>query len=609
MQNNIDPKKGNIVNRILFILALLGGLGLQAQSAIFLLISPVATMNGMGEIGVGLPYEDQGAAYYNPANGFMNSPSLSASESKLRTDWLPGLVDDMVLEHDHFRVSYRPTQSPFQFNLHQYETYLDAGEQQYTDASGVSLGLSQTWFKASALVLAAQYSGSIWHIPFELSGGLAGKQIVQYFNDNNIDLSGGLGEAKNVVYDRGFLLSVPLELKLKNNFTLDLKPSLGMSRMNIGRSVVFNDREQADPLPTVARVGIGITTSLPLTENWNLFQYRAGNAAIDNLVVPRFNGEEAIEYQRGLGDIKLIKHILMSEPDEDPERGHDVIIMRGHELKLLDFYSIRFGSYIDLVGRMVTPQSGVSYHSRGLLNLAYYITGIQLINVVNKHVDISYSYADWTAGDIHPLAGTKFESWNFTVKDIFGINNSLNSSSSPLGIKLKDILILSGGANFPRPIVSGAEASNQWQYSTGYTAGIETDLKHFRLGFSLTENRFAYDYDLFGGILRVDVKDELYQLGLHTLFKFELGGRLTFLGGPQVQSPLLHRKMTLWDQSIDDTNYEYNYGVRVGLEVKIIQHFALRGSYSYWHEELDSYFNEGEKVKLAGFQFEALFNL
>jgi len=609
MQNNIDPKKGNIVNRILFILALLGGLGLQAQSALFLLISPVTTMNGMGEIGVGLPYEDQGAAYYNPANGFMNSPSLSVSESKLRTDWLPGLVDDMFLEHDHFRVSYRPTQSPFQFNLHQYETYLDAGEQQYTDASSTPLGTFKTWFKANALVFAGQYTGSIRDIPLELSYGIAYKRIVQHLTDGQgpNDL---LGQAKNTVYDRGLLLGVPLKVKLKNDMMLNLKPSFGMSTLNIGDSVTFNPQEQYDPLPTVARVGIGLTASLPLNENWNLFEYSAGNAAMDVLEVPRpAGGDMTIRYQKGLGDIKLIKHVLMSEPDEDPERGHNVIITRGHELSLLDFYSIRFGNHVDLVGKVVTSQSGISYHSKGLLDLAYLITNIHLIDVINQHIDISYSYADWTAGDTHPLAGTKFESWNFTVKDIFGINNSLNSSSSPLGIKLKDILILSGGANFPRPIVSGAEASNQWQYSTGYTAGIETDLKHFRLGFSLTENRFAYDYDLFGGILRVDIKDELYQLGLHTLFKLELGGRLTFLGGPQVQSPLLHRKVTLWDQSIDDTNYEYNYGVRVGLEVKIIQHFALRGSYSYWHEELDSYFNEGEKVKLAGFQLEVLFKL
>ena len=596
------------MHHILFILALFCSLGLQAQSALFLLITPVTTLNGMGEIGVGLPYEDQGAAYFNPANGFVNSPSLSGSESHMSTPWLPGLVGDMTFRHDHFRVSYRLKQYPLQFNLHQYETYLDAGVQQYTDMNGVQLGTFKTWFKANTMVLAAQYTASIRDMPLVLSYGVAGKRIHQHLTGNNIEL-GGIGEAINVAYDRGFLLSVPLELKLKNNLTLDLKPSFGMSRMNIGGSVTFNDAEQHDPLPTVARAGIGITTSLPLTENWNLIQYRAGNAAIDNLVVPRFTAGEPIEYQKGLGDIKLIKHILMSEPDEDPERGHAVTITRGHELNLLDFYSIRFGNHIDLTGRVRTPQSGISYHSKGLLNLAYYITNIQLFQVLSQHVDISYNYAEWYAGETHPLHDTKFESWNISVKDVFGIDNSLQKSSSHLALKLKDILIFSVGANFPQPEVSGSDASNKWMANMGYIVGVETDLKRFRFGLSLIENRFGYDYEpLPGWFVGDNVRDEIYQLGLQTLLKVQLGP-LTILGGPQFQSPLLHRKVTLWGETVDDTSYEYNYGLKAGLEVKLIKHISVRGSYSYWHEDLESYFNVGQRVKLSGLQLEGVFKI
>ncbi|NQV42090.1 MAG: outer membrane beta-barrel protein [Candidatus Marinimicrobia bacterium] len=588
--------------RILTVILLFIAVELQSQSALFLLISPVTSLNGMGEIGVGLPYEDHGSVYYNPANGFINSSSLSGSESSMRTKWLPGLVDDMVLEHDHFRVSYALSQYPLRFNLHQYETYLDAGLQQYTDANGLSLGTFQTWFKANALVLAAQYTGTVQKIPLDISLGIASKQIKQHLTDED--------HANNVVFDRGFLIGVPLKLKLKNDLMLNLEPSVGMSTVNIGSSVVFNKGEQEDPLPTAARAGVGITASVPLSEKWNLFQYRAGNAAMDILEEPRTSGDQPIEYQKGLGDIKFYKHVIMSDPDEDPERGHDVVITRGHELSFLDVFSIRFGDHVDIAGKVVTPQSGISYNSQGLLSLAYYMTNIHLIDVINRHVEISYSYAEWTAGDTHPLSGTNFESWNVTVKDIFGINNSLQSTSSPTALKLKDAIAFSLGVNYPLSEEGGSGPENTWQKSAGYTAGVETDLKYFRLGFSLTQSSFAYDdEDFWEGFLRADVRDEVYQLALNAQVPFTVGNRITLLGGLQVQSPLLHRKVTLFDQTIDVTSYEYNYGLRAGAEVKIVEYFSLRGSYSYWQQDIESLFNADQKVKLSGFVVEGLIKL
>lgn len=588
--------------RILTVIILFLGVELNAQSALFLLISPVTSLNGMGEIGVGLPYEDHGAVYYNPANGFINSPSLSGSESSMRTKWLPGLVDDMFLEHHHFRVSYALSQHPLRFNLHQYETYLDAGIQQYTDANGISLGTFRTWFKANALVLAAQYAGTVQKIPLEASLGIASKQIKQHLTDED--------QANNVVYDRGLLVAAPFELKLKNDLLLKVKPSVGMSTVNIGSSVVFNDGGQEDPLPTAARAGVGITASVPLSENWNLFQYRAGNAAMDVLEVPRTSGDQPIEYQKGLGDIKFYKHVIMSEPDEDPERGHDVVITRGHELSLLDMVSIRFGDYIDITGKIVTPQSGISYNSKGLLTLAYYMTDIHLIDVINRHLELSYSYAEWTAGETHPLYGTNFESWNVTVKDIFGINKSLQSAPGSVVLKVKDALAVSVGVNLPLSEESGSGPENSWRQRMGYTAGVETDLKYIRLGFSFTYSSFTYEEeDFWEGFFRADVRDEVYQFALHAQLPFTIGDRITLLGGLQVQSPLLSRKVTMFDQTVDVTSYEYNYGLRAGAEVKIVDHFSLRGSYSYWQQGIESLFNADQKVKLSGLLVEGLIKL
>ncbi len=594
----------------LVLILLFIGIELQAQSALFLLISPVTTFNGMGEIGVGLPYEDQGAAYYNPANGFPDSPTLSASESKMSMNWLPGLVDDMILQHDHFRVSYRLRQYPLQFNFHQFETYLDAGIQQYTDANGQSMGTFRTWFKANAVVLAAKYSTNINDIPLEISYGISGKQVIQHLAGEDLDPDQYPGQAENTVYDRGLLMAVPFTLKLKNDLDLSLRPSFGMSRVNIGEFVVFNNDQQKDALPTTARVGIGLTATLPISENWNFLSYRAGNAAEDQLEKRRTSYDQPIEYQKGLGDINLMKHVFFSDPDQDPERGHAVTITRGHELTVLDFYTIRFGKHIDIAGKVMTPQSGISYHSRGILNMVYYITGLDILDAINRHIDISYDYADWSASPSHPLAGTKFESWNFTIKNVFGIDKSLTRSSGPPKLNLKELFTITLGANSPRPVERGSDTLMVWKGRTGYVAGIETDLKYFRLGLNLTEQLFSYDYSgLYGSSFLDGVRDEFYQLGLQVSLPFEIGSRLTVLGGVQFQSPLLHRKITVWDHTMDETSYEYNYGIKAGLEVKLTSHISARGGYSYWQRDLESYFNPGEKIKLASLQFEAMYKL
>ncbi len=393
--------------------------GLNAQSALFLLIPPIPSFNGMGEIGVGLPSEDIGATYYNPANGFINNSGLSLSGFTMKSEWLPGLVHDMYLQHKQYGLSYYLPHTPFQFHLHQHETFLDAGKQQYTDANGMSLGTFKTWFRARSMTFGARYIGKIWEIPAKISYGLSRKYITQHLTD---EIQNGeiVGSADDVVYDRGLLVAIPFENAWANLLHFNVIPSFGCSRMNIGNSVVFNDPAQADPMPTVARVGIGIIVRVSLKDKLNLFKYSGSRAAMDPLHVPRTSHEQPIEYQWGFGDIELIKHLLKSES------SGQVDVSRGYELNFLDCYSIRAGRRIDLDGRIDLYESGYGYNSKGVLDIVYFLTGVQLVQGLNHHIQFSYDYAEWTThSNHHPLEETEFENWRITVSDILSIPKTL----------------------------------------------------------------------------------------------------------------------------------------------------------------------------------------
>lgn len=74
----------------------------HAQSeagAIWLLISPSASMNGMGGVGVCLPDTDPVSAYFNPANGMLAYRGISIASSYMETDWLQNMASDIELSH------------------------------------------------------------------------------------------------------------------------------------------------------------------------------------------------------------------------------------------------------------------------------------------------------------------------------------------------------------------------------------------------------------------------------------------------------------------------------------------------------------------------------
>ncbi|NQV29548.1 MAG: PorV/PorQ family protein [Candidatus Marinimicrobia bacterium] len=202
------------------------------QSALFLLIAPGARAGGMGEAQVALA-DDSYATYWNPAGlGFQDGYEVSG----MHVNWLPGLVDDMYYDFVAGRV---PVKGVGVFGGHLI--YLNAGEQQYTDANAVELGTFLTYFTSGAL----SYSTMITE---NSSIGFNFKILYQHLTDVKVGAEDTKGTATNFGFDIGYLS--------KGYFGGAL--DLGAMIANLGPKVIFNDEEQADPMPTNLKLGFNL---------------------------------------------------------------------------------------------------------------------------------------------------------------------------------------------------------------------------------------------------------------------------------------------------------------------------------------------------------------
>lgn len=222
----------NGIKSVLGILVLAAGL--QAQSALFLLISPGARAGGMGEAQVALA-NDSYASYWNPAGlGFQEGYEISG----MHVNWLPGLADDMYYDFIAGRV---PVKDLGVFGAHMI--YLNAGKQIWTDSQGNVLGEFSTYFLAGAL----SYSTLLRE---NSSVGINFKILHQHLADKGIRVEGELTNpiATNFGFDVGFLRKSMISGRM----------DLGLMVSNLGPKVVFNDEDQADPMPTNMKAGFNL---------------------------------------------------------------------------------------------------------------------------------------------------------------------------------------------------------------------------------------------------------------------------------------------------------------------------------------------------------------
>ncbi len=205
-----------------------------SQSALFLLIAPGARAGGMGEAQVALA-DDSYATYWNPAGlGFQRGYEVSG----MHVNWLPGLVDDMYYDFIGGRFPVDGL-GVFGGNI----IYLNAGEQQYTDENGNSLGTFITYFMSASGSYATMLSD-------HSSIGFNFKLLYQHLTDPEVQVGDEKtkGTALNFGFDVGYLS--------KGYFNNHL--DLGGMIANVGPKVIFNDEAQADPMPTNLKLGFNL---------------------------------------------------------------------------------------------------------------------------------------------------------------------------------------------------------------------------------------------------------------------------------------------------------------------------------------------------------------
>jgi hypothetical protein len=194
-----------------------------------LIIPPGARANGMGEAYVAIA-EDGTAAWWNPGGlAFVPRRNIALMHSQL----VPDLATDVYYEYFGYTQEIKDI-GTFSAGL----VYLTYGSSIATSAEGNPLGEFTSWegslFGAFAMELAKN-----------LGLGISMKFIhadyapAEYTQDN-IN-----GSGSSFAVDSGVLWKLPSR-----------KLQFGFSLQNLGPDIAFIDREQSDPLPFTARLGI-----------------------------------------------------------------------------------------------------------------------------------------------------------------------------------------------------------------------------------------------------------------------------------------------------------------------------------------------------------------
>lgn len=570
----------------------------SAQSgvgAIWLLISPSASMNGMGSIGVCLPDTDPIAAYFNPANGMLAYRGISVASSNMYTDWLQNLAPDIELSHSYLGFNLLPAKFPFQLVFNNQNTIFDLGTSSVIDTSGNIVDKIKSSMTSNAISLSSRYYGDLWRIPLDISIGFTRKEVVQR-----------LGEYKseNTYYDYGMLASLPFKFYPDEDWYFSISPALGYSLSNIGDSIVFIDEEQADPTPRTVRTGFSISTGMALADGWQLFEYRGARAAEDIL----FKSIKPIRYQSGLGDIDFFKNILLSEKDSA------LTISRGHEVSFLDIYTFRFGRLMDISGETDEYSTGYGIRSTGIFSLLAYLSGIEEFSLINNFFTIEYNYAKWTEEAGHPRDDTEFSAYTFSITNIDQfIRWMISDKPSAHELHFADLTLLSG-LNFSKMLFSDNETSqpDDLRFGSGVDLGIEKKVKFLILGLSFTQYsaRYKFDVPTDWSYLTPTITETYNYLTLYGLVPVALIGPLGAFGGVQIANCL-----SVELEAVDNSDCfscpdgTINYGLLGGFDIAFGPRIVVRTSYNYWLKSRKSLIYNDGNFKLHGVRVNLLFNL
>jgi hypothetical protein len=278
-------------------------------SLLFLTFEPGGRANGMGRAYSAVA-DDAFAMWWNPgATAFNRKGQLAANH----IPWLQGSgLNDMFYEYLGWNQYFEGIG-----NLNAHIVLLDAGTQEQTDSSGLSLGSFHSFDIAGAI----GYSDQV--IPGKLGVGANFKLIYSYLAPPT-----GLTDTEGKAFSFGFDAGAKY-LNVADVEGLDL----ALVIQNFGPDVTFVDQEQADPSPMTVRLGVA---------------YTAFENPLNSLIV-------SAEASKMLANEDALFQRLITGWEHMDETIYGV----GAEYTYLELISLRGGYFADVVGKITGPSFGV----------------------------------------------------------------------------------------------------------------------------------------------------------------------------------------------------------------------------------------------------------
>lgn len=317
----------------------------------FLLIGPNSRFAGMGETGTAIS-DDATAMHWNPAGLAFQGPGTEINFT--HSPWLAGLnIGDLFYDYVAAKKDIKSINGTVGASL----TYLNIGEIIFTDEAG-RLDESKN-YKAYELALALAYATKLSQ---DFGMGVTTRFIYSRLSPHTVAGEQGSGTAFTMSFD---IAGMYRPTKSGPKFLRD-RFSLGINLSNLGPKISYVDADQADPIPTLLRLGLSYEifknegNSLTLTTDFaKLLVHRFKDANGDFQSDPFYEAiftswsrdvlasiQTSIGAEYWYGNPKLIA-LRAGYFYEDPSHGNRKFITLGAGIRY-SLYGFDF-SYLDAV--------------------------------------------------------------------------------------------------------------------------------------------------------------------------------------------------------------------------------------------------------------------
>ncbi len=363
---------------------------------------------GAGWIGTAKPNNDPIGFYLNPAilgySSQNNHVSLFVMPNKV--DWIPSWKLSLIKDTYGFNIGYnfKELGIPISFGFGYIHDYFDYGVFKQTGPDGpevIEEFNSYDTFDTYSFGIGIDY-----YLLFNF--GMSVKPFESNLSSSPSENKVGAGKAEGTAFDYGVMIVAPISKLLFNNAkyefcnTAYIKPvvnfTLGYSLTNMGDSISYFDKAQADPLSRTGRLGytfdFGYDAHINNTKI-NIFTY-SFTAEVEDLLLNvkvlktknSHNGYSYYHYTDGyqsfLGDIDVWDNLALLNSNDK------VVVHKGHTLNLFETLTLTTGSFIGRGYHANVGTSGYGLSSEGLLKIMSNTCNSSVLNYFAKHFVIEY---------------------------------------------------------------------------------------------------------------------------------------------------------------------------------------------------------------------------